>query len=75
MRRKVAALRQGRPVSPSTEDALDDDPEYKVACWRIEAVEPVSQHSAIFRLSSRDAARGKALGRDGRPRIWHVKEL
>ena len=71
VRRKVAALREGRPVSPSTADALDEDPEYRVACWRIDAVEPCSQHSALFRLSSHDAARGRAAGKDGR-RIWHV---
>ena len=72
VRRKLVALRQGRPVSPSTEDALDEDPEYKVACWRIEAIEPVSQHSAIFRLSSGDTARGRAIGKYGQQRIWHV---
>eukprot|EP00966_Prymnesium_polylepis_P271079 6262511-Prymnesium_polylepis.1 len=71
VRRKVAALREGRPVSPLTADALDEDPEYRVACWRVEAVEPCSQHSAIFRLSSHDAARGRVVGKDG-PRIWHV---
>jgi ferredoxin-NADP reductase len=72
VRRKVAALRAGRPVSPSTADALDEDPEFRIACWRIESIDPCSQHSAIFRLSSQDPARGTVLSKGCEPRIWHV---
>ena len=66
VRRQVLASRDGRPVSPGTADVCADDPAHRRACWRVEGVQPVSRHSAVFTLRSDDPTRGSArLKREG----------
>jgi ferredoxin-NADP reductase len=66
----------GQPSPPLTSGDGDDDDEplleRKIVCWRLERVEPVSRHSAVFVLSSQDGARRMKLARGRELAAWHV---
>ena len=80
LKRQLSALR----LDPTGEGTLDCT-WHRVACWKLDAVEPRSEWSSVFRFSSSDAARSRsstAAKRGGAghgagavgpgSRTWHV---